>query len=594
MNFKGAKLARGISEEFLEELKQRNNIVTVVSKYVPLERKGRNWWGRCPFHLEKTPSFSVNEVDQYYHCFGCKASGNVVKFVMEIESLTFIEAVKMLAENSGLTLPTNDEYDEDYKKQKEEKAKMLACTKEAAKRYHDNLLKSSVAKAYLKERGITDEMVTRFGIGYANGYTDIITHLESKGFSRDIQYRVGLIKEKDGRFYDAIGDRIAFPIINIYGEVVGFSGRTLKKQVDYAKYINTGDTPIFLKSKNLFGINLVKKFKQSGRLNEIIIVEGQTDVIALHKAGYCGTVASLGTALTIDQARLIKRLCDDVIICYDGDTAGTKATLRGLDILKHEGLNVRVASLPDGMDPDEVIRKHSTNAFDKIIQDALPLIEYKLKQLKLKHNMQEFDGKAKYVDEAIDVLLGTDEVEAEVYLTLISDTAGVYKDFLRSKLKNRNLKLSENNTIQNIVVANREEKKDDNLTKAKVCILANMLRKHDYTTNLEKYVQLFDSDTQEIAQFLVTSASVQEFINKFENTNSELVGEIVNYNFTEDNQVNKQLFEDCLWIVYKNNLQAQQTKLTQQLTTATGEERVSLMKQLMKISQQINSRRVDL
>lgn len=585
-------MARGLSDDFLEDLKQRNNIVNIISRYMPLERKGKNYWGRCPFHLEKTPSFSVNEVDQFYHCFGCKASGNIFKFVMDVESVSFMEAVRMIAEWSGVEVPIDAERQEDYQKQKKEREVMTLCMKECAKHYHENLQKSKVAQDYLKNRGITPEMITKFGIGYSSSYTDIIEYLEKKGYKKDLLYRLGIIKEKDGRFYDAIGERIAFPIINIYGDVVAFSGRTLKKQVDYAKYINTGDTPIFSKSKNLFAINLVKKAKQAGTLKEIIIVEGQTDVIALHKAGYSGTVASLGTALTVDQARLIKRFTDNVIICYDGDFAGTKATMRGLDILKHENLNVRVASLPDGMDPDELIQKQGNEAFNKVIKNALPLIEYKLVVLKSKYNLKEFDGKARYVDEAIEILSDIGEVEAEVYLDLISDMTGVYKDFLRKKLKDKNLVLASNNMVS-IKAVQREEVQDDNIQKAELCLLANILENKNYVKDINKVLSAVSSKYDNIKDALKNKSSRSDFIARLEESNQEMLGGILNYNFSEDELVNKQLYEDCLWLVYKNNLLDRQSQLTARLSCANAEERREIMKELMKISQQINNKIIE-
>lgn len=584
----------GIPSEFIEELKHRSNIVSIVSRYLPLEQKGRNHWGRCPFHLEKTPSFSVNEVDQYFHCFGCKASGNVIKFVMDMESVSFVEAINILASWAGMEVPVDEVSREQAIKAKKEREEMIECMKECAKHYHENLLKSSIALEYLKNRGIDKDMITRFGIGYANGYTEIIDYLEGKGYKKDLLYRLGIIKEKDGRFYDSIGDRIAFPIINMYGEVVAFSGRTMKKQVDYAKYINTGDTPIFSKSKNLFAINLVKKAKQAGRLSTVIIVEGQTDVIALHKAGYSGAVASLGTALTVDQARIIKRLTDNVIICYDGDTAGTKATLRGLDILKHENLNVRVASMPNGMDPDELLRTEGNKAVDRVLDSAIPLVEYKLVKVREKYNLSEFDGKAKYVDEAIDVLLGLEEVEAEVYLDMISSASGVYKDFLRNKLKDRTLKLTINNTVASSAVK-REAVKDTVLTKTEICILANILRKTTGKHNPEKIVSLFNANLQFVAESARVSASAEEFIDKLADEQYlEIVGAVVNYDFSEDKELNQKVYEDCLWNLYKSKLLLKQEELMSKLSTETGEVREKIMAELRDIIKKINSKEVEL
>lgn len=583
-----------IPDEFLDELRQRNNIVSVVSKYTPLEKKGNRFWGRCPFHIEKTPSFSVNEIDQFYYCFGCKAAGDVIKFVSEIESISFVDAIKMIAEWSGLEVPVDEAGREQAQRQKQERDLLQNCMRECAKHYRENLLKSNDALLYLKNRGIDKDMINRFGIGYSSGYQEIIEYLKTKGFDKDVLFRAGIIKEKDGRFYDAIGERIAFPIIDIYGNVVAFSGRTMQKNPEYAKYINTAETPIFSKSKNLFGINLVKKAKQNGVLREIIIVEGQTDVIALHKAGYFGTVASLGTALTVDQARIIKRLTNDVIICYDGDYAGTKATLRGLDILKHENLNVRVASLPDKMDPDELLRERGTEAIDKLIEDSKPLVEYKLYVLKDKYNLKEFDGKAKYVDEAIDILLGLDEVEAEVYINYISDTTGVYKDFLRSKLKDRSLKLTENNMVKTSAVK-REVKKDSTIHMAEVCVLANILRRTIEDYNGEKLIELLPEELKKVGVIAVSCSSTAEFISALNSDeHAEIVGAVVNYNFSEDEETNKNLFEDCLWLVYKAKLLEKQSYLSERLLSGVSDsEKTDIMNELKSIIAKINSKHID-
>lgn len=584
----------GIPPEFLDELKSRNNIVSVISKYTPLEKKGRNFWGRCPFHIEKTPSFSVNEMDQYYYCFGCKAAGDVIKFVSDIESISYVDAIKMIADWSGMEIPYDEASREQAIKQKKEREELYVVMKECAKHYHENLIKSNDALQYLKNRGIDRDMINKFGIGYSAGYSEIINYMQSLGYQKDILYKAGIIKEKEGRFYDAIGERIAFPVIDIYGNVVAFSGRTMQKNPEFAKYLNTAETPIFSKSKNLFGINLVKKAKQAGKLKEIIIVEGQTDVIALHRAGFWGAVASLGTALTVEQARIIKRLTDNVIICYDGDFAGTKATLRGLDILKHENLNVRVASMPDKMDPDEVLRKKGPGEIERIIEESKPLVEYKLYVLKDKYNLKEFDGKAKYVDEAIDVLLGLDEVEAEVYINYISDSTGVFKEFLRNKLKDRSLKLTENNMVKTSAIK-RELKKDKTSRVAEICLLANILNHTTGEYNPTKIVDLLSDDIRFVGAVANDVKTNSEFIAKLTDEQYlEIVGAVINYNFSDDKEVNKRDFEDCLWLIYKSNLLERQNQLSEKLLTASNDDRPLIMEELKSIIEKINNRLVKL
>lgn len=579
--------------DFIAELKQRNNIVTVVGRYIPLQKKGNNYWGRCPFHLEKTPSFSVNEMDQFYHCFGCKAGGDVIKFVSEMESISYMDAIKLLAEESNLKVPNAYEEDENYEEKKRQREEMVRCMKDCAKHYHENLKQSPKAREYLERRGITNEMITKFGIGYSAGFQKSIDYLKTKGYSESLIKEVGIAKEKDGRVYDAIGDRIAFPVINIYGDVVAFSGRTMDKDATYAKYLNTAETPIFSKSKNLFGINLVKKTKQTAGLKEIIIVEGQIDVIAMHQAGYGNALASLGTALTVEQARAIKRLSDNVIICYDGDFAGTKATLRGLDILKQESLNVRVASLPEGMDPDEVIKSKGKEFFDRIISNALPLIEFKLKYLKSQFNLNEFDGKAKYIEEAMGVLAGLGEIEAEVYLDYIKELTSVNKEFLQNKLrKDSSLKLNTSNVIKQAQIR-REEKKDNIFVQSVYCVLANILRDKGYIKLPNGFGINLDERFSDMLSFVKIEKSVAKFIDKFEEEFAEEVGEIVNFNFEEDDQINSEQFRDCLWVVYKNGLEEEKQKLIDKLDEAGETEKREIMAKIMQISQKINNRSME-
>ena len=583
-------MGRGFSEEFLNELKSRSNIVTVINRFVPLEKKGSNYWGRCPFHIEKTPSFCVNEADQFYHCFGCKAGGNVFKFLMEMESITFFDAVKMLADEAGMQLPAYEKED-DYEQKKRHREELCRCMRETAKHYHENLLNSPNALEYLKNREIPNEMISRFGIGYSKDFNEIIDYLRSKGFSDSCILECGVAKTKNDRLYDAIATRIAFPVINIYGEVVAFSGRTMEKNVDYAKYLNTAETPLFSKSKNLFGINLVKKAKQAGGLKEVIIVEGQIDVISLHKAGFCSALASLGTALTVDQARMIKRLSDNVVICYDGDFAGVKATIRGLDILKKEGLNVRVASMPDKMDPDELIKSRGKEAFEKVLSDALPLIEYKLNYLEKQYNLNDFDGKTKYVEEAIAVLDELSDVEAEVYLNLINEKTSVNIEFLQDKLrKDRNLKLTNANlTVQ--APLRRPVKKDGILDQSLNCLVANLLRRKPYVKNVDSIIEFIESPYAEFVVFLTEKErSVAEFINQFDELYNEEVGEIVNYIFLDDEKENEEIFNDCFWLIYKEGLNRKKDELLLKLSSASPDEKKDIMKKLMEISQKIDKR----
>ena len=342
--FRGNLLQKGYSATWLDELKRKSDIVNVVSKYVRLEQKGRKYWGCCPFHAEKTPSFCVDP-EGFYHCFGCKEGGDVIRFVEKMESCDFMDAVKILAENCHMELPELSGVDDQVIKKKKEKDRVIKVLDCAYKHYQSNLYLDSAKKAqeYIKSRGFTRRELEDFKIGYSNSWTDLVSHLKKQGFSYEEMLLAGLIAKKEGssNYYDVMGGRLIFPIFNSFNECIGFSARILEKS-DYAKYKNTAETIVFQKNRVVFGINLLKKLKQSGGLSQIILVEGQIDVIAMHRAGFRSTVACMGTALTENHAKELKKLCDNVLICFDGDSAGVKATLRSIDILKNAGLNITI------------------------------------------------------------------------------------------------------------------------------------------------------------------------------------------------------------------------------------------------------------
>ncbi len=429
----------GFDSRWLSELKAKNDIVSVIGGYMPLTRKGKNFWGLCPFHHEKTSSFAVNAIEQYYHCFGCNASGDVIRFVMEMENLDFIDAIKLLADKCGMTMP---EYkaDENFVKQKKHRERLLALTKAAARHYYANIRTDAgtAALKYLRGRGIDDVTTVKFGLGISLGFEELITDLKKQGFTEKEMLDAGVAvkSNKNGRIYDALFNRLIVPIINGFGDVIAFGGRVLEKTT-FAKYKNTGDTLLFNKSENLYNLNLLKKVKQVCGLKYVIMVEGYMDVISMVQAGVENVVASMGTSLTVQQARLIKRYTDTVYISYDGDAAGQKATVRGLDILKAEGLEVMVLKLPEGLDPDEVIRDKGIGAYYRLIDEALPLTEYKLKLAE--HGLKDnADSKAKYVNRALTVLASLDtDTERETYLKIVKDKSGVSIDTLKRELFNK-------------------------------------------------------------------------------------------------------------------------------------------------------------
>ena len=368
------------NDRFIEELKFKCDIVSVISQYVPLVKKGTRYACVCPFHSDRNPSMYVNPQGQFYHCFGCGASGDVITFVMEMESLGYVDAVKFLADRAGMDLP---EYkaDADYRKKKDRQETLKALMKDAARYYHANLVRKQEgeeARRYLAGRGITDEICTRFGLGLSLGYDQMQAYLRRKGYAaadlRDCGLAVG------DRLSDAFAGRIIVPIMNGMGDVVAFGGRIYRGEKDVAKYKNSTNTLLFDKSRCVYGINFVKREKRRGNgFKNLILVEGYMDVISLASAGFLNAVAGMGTALTPQQAREIKKLTDTVFVCYDGDDAGRKAAVRNVEPLLAEGLDVMVVSLAEGLDPDDTIRQEGADGFRKRLEAALPVIEYKLK-----------------------------------------------------------------------------------------------------------------------------------------------------------------------------------------------------------------------
>ncbi len=427
---------KGFDNKFIDELKNKNDIVEVVGKFVQLQQRGGNYWGRCPFHHEKTASFSVNPNGQFFYCFGCHKSGDVISFVMEIESLDFNDAVKYLAERAKIPLPEVKYDDEKIKEQKKQKERLLSLLTDTARFYAYNLKSKDASKhvEYILKRKIPTDCVVKFGIGASLNFYDLPKFLLSKGYTYEEMSLSGVVDSKDGRYYDALGGRLIIPIINQFNQVVAFGGRLLEK-ADFAKYKNTRETLIFSKSNNLYNLNNLKRLKNEKGLDGVIIVEGYMDTISLVGAGFHNVVASMGTSLTKDQARILKRYTDKVFICYDGDFAGQKASIRGLEILSEEGLEVKVVALPDGLDPDDVIKQFGADGYRNLLIDAKPLIDFKLDIVRRTYDVKTLDGKRKYVVNAINVIReSSSPAEQEDLLKTVRDVSGTSLETLKREL----------------------------------------------------------------------------------------------------------------------------------------------------------------
>lgn len=603
-------------DDFIREVKQRNDIVSVASKYVPIERKGRYFWCRCPFHGEKTASLSINDMDQMFYCFGCHVGGDVIKFVMQIESQSFAEAVKTLAGWANMEVPESFEGQKkgtDIAAAKKRKERLIALMKDAAMHYHQNLAKPSAkaANEYIDKRKMEPKVVKHFGIGFADGYNELPDFLKSKGYSVDEMLATGVVKQRDSRIYDPLANRVIFPIIDIYGNVIAFGGRTLESNPDFAKYLNTAETELFNKRNTLYAVNYLKKQRQSGPIPYVIVVEGYMDTISLHTAGFTMTVASMGTALTQAQAKMIKRFADKVYICYDGDSAGQNATIRGLDILKENGLDVMVVQLPDKFDPDDVIKTYGKEGYQKILNEALPLVEFKLKYLKIKYDLSNVDGRVKYLNEAIDVLAALpSSVERELYTPMVSEISATNIDFIRREIENKlsgkqisseiESRLSRTRIVRTDSVSNEDEKSV--IVKAEKYVLYSMIHKKPFAFFKTDVTYLFSGKRREIYRLICDKIKdnpgvnlVEELYNDYEDENSEILG-IINYGAEsqEDEMNESKYYRDCVWKIYKNYLENKQKELSVEWSDEVDKfKKVEIAKELQEVQQKLKSKKVD-
>lgn len=434
-------MASRFPSAWLDELCSRADIVQVVSGYVPLKKNGHRYWGLCPFHGEKTASFSVSADPPLYYCFGCKAGGTVIQFVMEMEHLDFSEAVRHLAEQVHMPLPQM-ENDENYQRRRSQRERLLAANREAARFFHETLFKPEGAEclAYLRNRGLSDSVIRKFGLGASPNEWDACTrYLTEKGFTVDELQLCGLtvVKEaepatddspaKPRRVFDMFRNRPMFPIIDQFGNVLAFGGRSLDGKPP--KYLNTSDTPVFNKRKGVFAANLLKKERH---LDRVILVEGYMDVVSLTQFGVTGVCATLGTALTNEQAQLLHRFAPKVYLGYDGDSAGQHAILRGLDILAAENVPARVLDFPDGLDPDEFIRRDGLEGFKKL--PAISAEEYRMRRLKEEFDLSTQEGRLDYAKACSKILKGLEPVEQEALLQQLTVQTGFPRETLLQQI----------------------------------------------------------------------------------------------------------------------------------------------------------------
>jgi len=434
----GDNMTLYISDEIIQKVKEDSDIVNIVSEYVNLKKSGSNYVGLCPFHSEKTPSFTVSETKQYYHCFGCGEGGDIVSFIMKKENLEFLDAVKFLADKLGIEIEDKAVNFND----KEDKSEIYEINKVSARYFRDNLYKNSFALEYLRKRNINAKTIRQFGLGFSlNSWDNLYRYLSQKGYSDNAIEKAGLIGKKSGNngYYDKFRNRIIFPIIDTKSRIIGFGGRVLDDS--HPKYLNSQDTIAFNKGNHLYGLNLLNKHSNRKR---ILLVEGYMDVISLYAKGINYSVASLGTALTDRQCKLIKRYGEEVYICYDSDLAGINAALRAIDLMLKVDVNPRIISLPKGMDPDDYINQKGLIEFEKQLNNSLNYMDFKINIIREKYDLEKLEEKVNFTKEIANLIKGLKSpIEQDVYIDKISDKTGISKEAIEKEIRGKFYKKKE-------------------------------------------------------------------------------------------------------------------------------------------------------
>ena len=585
-----------LNEKFISELKSKCNIVDIVGRYCVLQRKGTsNYWARCPLpgHSEKTPSFTVNEPGQFYHCFGCGKSGDVVKFIEEVEALSFYEAVKFLADIAKMEMPEDDNYNEDImKKNKESKQRLLAVLKDTAYFYVNNLKKPEASDylKYLEKRGFTSETIKAFGMGASLSFDGLPKHLKSLGYTESEMLEAGVCqKSEKGNVFDAEANRLTIPVINTFNQVIAFTGRVLKPTSDkIGKYKNTQETKIYLKKKTLFNVNNLKKLRTDKQIPFVIMVEGNLDVVSLHQAGFKNVACSMGTSLTLDQAKVLKRFTDVVYVCFDGDNAGKDATLRSLDIFASEEFEIRVVPLPDGKDPDDVIREGGKDAYQKLLDNALPLIDFKLKIVENGKDLSNVSDKRKYISEALEVIRSVNnEYLREELLQKVRDVSGRTYESLKRDLEH-GVSAPTNETF----IAPKTTVKSTATDRAERYILYCFINKKPFA-EVDDELDFNNPTCQKLAETVVFGLNNVEVgdLSKLISEN-ELVelNEILNAGELISKDGEEKYYKDCVFSLKQYNLESQIANLNKEYSKQTDlSARKEIGKVLLKLTQKLSN-----
>lgn len=569
---------------WLDELYARADIVSIVSGYLQLKKDGRRYRGLCPFHNEKTPSFSVNADLNLYYCFGCKAGGNVVQFVMEMEHLSFQEAVKLLAEKCHMTVPEMQN-DPDYDRRRSERERLLSANREAARFYHDMLWKPEGKQVldYLHGRGLDDGIIRRFGLGASPDQWDaLLNYLTDKGFTRNEITLAGLAVNKGDHQFDMFRSRAMFPIIDQQGNVLGFGGRAMGDAKP--KYLNTSDTPVFNKRKGVYAINLVKKIRD---LKRILLVEGYMDVVAVTQAGIQGAVATLGTSLTNEQARLLKRYAPEVWIAYDGDEAGQHAIERAISIFEAEGVPVKVLSFPDGLDPDEMIRQRGADAF--IAVRPIGSVTFQMQRIRKNYDLETQEGRTEYAKRCAQVLKKVKEpVEMENHLEALSVQTGFSKEVLMAQIGIKPEDMGQHKPVETRkdYPVRKNRLPETYKTEQTLLALLSMDKLPEGTVKTEDFSHpVFRTIAEEI---LSGKKPAQIMAEAEQDEVRQAAGEVFTVLSDEEKQNPASVAQDCLRRLQIQRLQQHINELTDFMRTAEDEAaKAKALKEVMQLSKEL-------
>ncbi len=575
------------SEDLIEEVISQNDIVEVISEYVALKKSGRNFMGLCPFHREKTPSFSVSMDKQIFKCFGCSEGGNVISFIMKIENLDFWDSVELLAERAHIDLSRFEVKTFPSKNQKEKenlKEILFSINREVGLFYHNNLMRIlesnnySEVKEYVKKRRFDLKTIKKFGIGYANGNETLYNYLLKKGFSKENILKTGIfIESKNGKIYDRFYSRLIFPIFDIRDRTIAFGGRVLDKSLP--KYVNSPENEVYIKGKNLYAMNLAKKEK----LENIIIVEGYMDAIAMQKSGFTNTVASLGTALTEDQARLLKKYTDTVIIGYDQDGAGQEATMRGLEILSKRHINVKVLRLDksDTKDPDEYINKYGPERLKKCIDNSITLIEFKISKLEKNLDINNLDSKINFLTKVSVILANIENtIERDIYVDRIAKKYNIGAGPIMKEIEKRIKKASGDEIVIDVQSLNRKMQLVNNIRKRQEQYIVALILSHDKVIQNEIFSKIMpddinDKDTKKLYMFL------NELRNEYDLNKIDILSKIQD----------PELIKECTDVMYIDISGIDRTKLLNDVLKNKEKEKLFLRRDeiLSRLNQSISS-----